>query len=389
MSNRFFILFVFRLTIALLPCVGMAQGYSILPDAMCWSISGADSSIVRLVLASTTASQPGFVRYVDLSGQAVNVTGGTLSYGYCCCNGGGGGGTVRYAREALTPYLRGIDVRTVGNIDSVGLDIAGLTILNPSGDAGIWIPVWDSLNNVNVRVPASYFSGGGGGSTATAGSGLTNTGTLTNAVIRLGGTLTTGATIAANGFTTEWNSGSGGFTGNLFRIGDTSGSEIVSLFNQKYFFNATEAQLQTTTGANITSTLFAQDNAGISIQGTNTFTGRAFFMYQNGSGWEMFTDSTSGVGLVDSYRFDFTPTGIALSHSNVGATNVKSMYVTDQEVGFLVNDGTNTGVSVTTKTVVFTGIPTYANDAAADADATLPSGGAYTVTGDRSLRIKP
>ena len=37
-----------------------------------------------------------------------------------------------------------------------------------------------------------------------------------------------------------------------------------------------------------------------------------------------------------------------------------------------------------------TGIPNYANDAAADADATLPIGGIYTVTAeDRSLRIKP
>lgn len=37
-----------------------------------------------------------------------------------------------------------------------------------------------------------------------------------------------------------------------------------------------------------------------------------------------------------------------------------------------------------------TGAPNYANDAAADADGTLPSGGVYTVTAeDRTLRIKP
>ncbi|NRB53754.1 MAG: hypothetical protein HRU41_39245, partial [Saprospiraceae bacterium] len=35
------------------------------------------------------------------------------------------------------------------------------------------------------------------------------------------------------------------------------------------------------------------------------------------------------------------------------------------------------------------GVPNYADDVAADSDSNLPSGGIYTVTGDRSLRIKP
>lgn len=40
--------------------------------------------------------------------------------------------------------------------------------------------------------------------------------------------------------------------------------------------------------------------------------------------------------------------------------------------------------------IVYDDAPNYANDAAADADANLPSGGIYTVTSvDRSLRIKP
>lgn len=40
--------------------------------------------------------------------------------------------------------------------------------------------------------------------------------------------------------------------------------------------------------------------------------------------------------------------------------------------------------------IKFEGLPNYANDAAADADGTLPSGGVYTVTAeDRTLRIKP
>lgn len=39
--------------------------------------------------------------------------------------------------------------------------------------------------------------------------------------------------------------------------------------------------------------------------------------------------------------------------------------------------------------VIHPSVPSYANDGAADADAGLPSGGVYRVTGDRNLKIKP
>lgn len=45
--------------------------------------------------------------------------------------------------------------------------------------------------------------------------------------------------------------------------------------------------------------------------------------------------------------------------------------------------------TITPKTVEMSGIPNYANDAAADADGALPSGGLYTVTGSRALNKKP
>lgn len=38
---------------------------------------------------------------------------------------------------------------------------------------------------------------------------------------------------------------------------------------------------------------------------------------------------------------------------------------------------------------VLTGLPVYANDAAADADVTLVAGGLYKITGDRLIRVKP
>jgi hypothetical protein len=39
--------------------------------------------------------------------------------------------------------------------------------------------------------------------------------------------------------------------------------------------------------------------------------------------------------------------------------------------------------------VINSGMPDYANDAAADADGALPSGGLYTLTGSRAVYKKP
>lgn len=52
-------------------------------------------------------------------------------------------------------------------------------------------------------------------------------------------------------------------------------------------------------------------------------------------------------------------------------------------------DGTTVGGFTSSGRIFCTAIPTYANDAAADADAALPSGGFYKITGGRSLYQKP
>lgn len=137
-----------------------AQGYGILADAICWN-DGADSSIVRLVLVSSSADQPGFVRYVDQSGSAVDVSsGGSFSYGYCCCNGGGGGGG-NVTRAFQVEDLRGLLVQTVGSVDSVGIDVFPLPINLTPTEESAYVIVWDSITNENVRVPMSAFPGSG------------------------------------------------------------------------------------------------------------------------------------------------------------------------------------------------------------------------------------
>ena len=59
------------------------------------------------------------------------------------------------------------------------------------------------------------------------------------------------------------------------------------------------------------------------------------------------------------------------------------------EVSFDVSNAGVVKVFTIGAQFVITGLPNYANDGAADADGALPSGGMYTVTGDRAIRRKP
>ncbi len=76
------------------------------------------------------------------------------------------------------------------------------------------------------------------------------------------------------------------------------------------------------------------------------------------------------------------------------ATNTKARLTVNQNGAVtLVSsdvDGANPrSFTVTKNHISANGIPQYASDAAADADLSFPTGGFYTVTGDRSIRIKP
>lgn len=83
-------------------------------------------------------------------------------------------------------------------------------------------------------------------------------------------------------------------------------------------------------------------------------------------------------------RFEYDE--VLLQISDVPNSKVGLLQITPTQVRldfeskqFIINDN---GFQLT-------GTPNYANDAAADSDSNLPSGGIYTITGDRSLRIKP
>lgn len=81
------ILYLFLL---LLPVLGFAQSrYGVEGVPMCWTTAlGVDSSIIRYVLVSTTGQPVKTIVHENANGVVVNVSGGTLRYGFCDCAGG-------------------------------------------------------------------------------------------------------------------------------------------------------------------------------------------------------------------------------------------------------------------------------------------------------------
>lgn len=81
------ILYLFLL---FLPVLGFTQSrYGVEGVPMCWTTAlGVDSSIIRYVLVSTTGQPVKTIVHENASGVVVNVSGGTLRYGFCDCAGG-------------------------------------------------------------------------------------------------------------------------------------------------------------------------------------------------------------------------------------------------------------------------------------------------------------
>ena len=78
-----------------IPIILFAQPrYNIIPEPLCWSTGGVDSSITRYTLFSSLSATPRTITHRNASGANVNVIGGTLSQGWCCnCNTNGGTST--------------------------------------------------------------------------------------------------------------------------------------------------------------------------------------------------------------------------------------------------------------------------------------------------------
>lgn len=84
------------------------------------------------------------------------------------------------------------------------------------------------------------------------------------------------------------------------------------------------------------------------------------------------------------------PSGVFIESNTLPSTSTNAHITVSP--GIVSMDATN-GLSLKLfkidQNFVITGLPVYANDAAADADVTLAVGALYRITGDRAIRIKP
>lgn len=57
--------------------------YEIVTEAICWTVSAVDSSLLRVVLQSTRTSERITIGYYNAAGTEITVSGGTLALGWC------------------------------------------------------------------------------------------------------------------------------------------------------------------------------------------------------------------------------------------------------------------------------------------------------------------
>lgn len=130
----------------------LAQGQGVLQLAIqpvCWSYNNVDSNINAYYLYSSRVDTPRLINYLNPLGQPVDVSGGgAFQNGFCCCSSSTSVGNRTIASQVDS--LLGLTTYVVGNIDTVGLDIAGLTESAPKGDG--YFVFYDVVNNRNYKV---------------------------------------------------------------------------------------------------------------------------------------------------------------------------------------------------------------------------------------------
>jgi len=130
----------------------LAQGQGVLQLAIqpvCWSYNNVDSNINAYYLYSSRLDTPRLINYLNPLGQPVDVSsGGAFQNGFCCCSSSSSVGNQTIASQSDS--LLGLTTFTVGNIDTVGLDIASLAQSAPKGDG--YLVFYDELANRNYKI---------------------------------------------------------------------------------------------------------------------------------------------------------------------------------------------------------------------------------------------
>jgi len=134
------------------------------------------------------------------------------------------------------------------------------------------------------------------------------------------------------------------------------------------YIDSTTKFLQIGYTTSVNKSFLVQDPAGKNFTVSNAdATNKQFFSCKTDEVVIQVTDA----GTNEGGQFGASPDQASISHGPING------------------DPVNTSVSCYVDQVVIEGVQEYANDAAADADTNLLSGGLYTVTGSRALLIKP
>lgn len=406
---------------------------------MCWSIGGSDSSIVANWAVGINDDTPLVLGYVDAYGNAVNVVGGTLVIGYC--NSGGGSvsnvsitdnfdGTYTAIVNADTTLIRtdvcGDTITQVAHGFSVG-DLLGQT----AGNGSYFLANTATAENFPVTavidsIDANTFVGCNEKVFVTFEHGLP---LGRDYFLQDDGSLDTIPDSTYNVFafrTLKINkayfdipelvvslegggAGGGSGTGDADWYDVLTGAPPTSITDDIYTdglvgIGVTTPEEELHIDGNILfenyylSTIRSKANLGFGV--TNGLGGYQELLRLSHGGsqiyyMDFYPPNDSKIRIFNNSDLQFqNPQGRVEWKANSTNTifshitqNTSDQIIIDGRRG-VIFDGAGPG-ALPGQMIQINNIPTYANDAAADADADLPSGGLYQITGDRTLYIKP
>jgi hypothetical protein len=207
-------------------------------------------------------------------------------------------------------------------------------------------------------------AGGATISTVTASNGLNDADAGTDVDVELGGTLDKNTTVENDSY--------------QFFLGNTSGGSGPNYIYNNLLTNRAGFYLLET--ATVAESEIALGPEFVQIESTDGINTSTFIELQDTL---MRIEAYEDVSTLKS-SIELDTASIKIEHYD-GSNNRESTIELDDETITITTwtaSGTTIGtqIQLTDTNVVITNVPNYANDAAADADSNLPSGGVYTVT---------
>lgn len=173
----------------------------------------------------------------------------------------------------------------------------------------------------------------------------------------------------------------------VFKTNNTERIEVTA--DGKVGINGTPAFFQFEVNGNMAAQKAENDVNAQFAQGFNTQTlfGENVYSSKFTTVDDNYSPAAPKVASVEcNYSTDTNDAFVRLAYSQ---STVLDLFVDVRESGVKIGNGFSTFIEMTPSGRVKLNLPSYADDAAADADATLPSGALYKVTGNRTIFQKP